>query len=206
MEDREGASFGKKLLKLGMIAGGAAVAVAAAKAGLLSDRPEDYQMPTGKANAMEVEHEPNKYSGKPVVKGAAIDREGNIIEISGLAVNPNREVFEQGYEISSDAPILAFESPDRNSKPIPVSALQPFGIDIHHPTYADPVYGEVYGDRNDPNNVLGNAKVDTAGTRAGEYWKVKGKDAQGHETTAYMDAASVHVVSEKPIIKLSVGN
>ena len=206
MEDREGVSLGGRLLKLGLIAGGATLAVAAAKAGLLSDRPEDYQMPTGKANALEVHHEPNKYAGKPVVNGAAIDRDGNVIEISGLGVTPNKEVFEQGYEISTDSPILAFESPDRNSKPIPVSALQPYGIDIHHPTYADPVYGEVYGDRYDPNNVLGNAKVDSAVTHAGEYWRVKGKDAQGHETTAYMDAASVHVVGEKPVIKVTVGN
>lgn len=206
MEDREGSSLGKKLLKLGMIAGGATLAVAAARAGLLSDRPEDYQMPTGKANALEVHHEPNKYLGKPVVNGAAIDGDGNVIEISGLAVTPNKEVIEQGYEISTDSPILAYKSPDKNSQPVPVSSLQPYGIDIHHPTYADPVYGEVYGDKNDPNNILGNAKVDSAGTHAGEYFKVKGKDAQGQEATAYMDAASVHVVSERPVIKVTVGN
>lgn len=207
MEDREHGGFArKKLSTLGKIAGAAAVAFGAAKTGLLSDRPEDYQLPTGKVNAMEAEHEPNKYAGKPVVNGAAIDKDGNVITAHGLSATPDREVNDLFYKVSTEEPFLLFDSPNKKDRPIPSTSVQSLGIDVHEPLLAQLVYGETYGDPRDPNNVLGSAVVDLQGTHAGEYWKIVDKDQKGEEHVFFTDAASLKVVSEKPVIKLSAGN
>ena len=198
----EGGSLKSKMLKAVAFTGGAAIVVAAARGGLLSARPEDYQ---GPVNTIEVKHEPNPYMKKPVVDGYAPTINGDIIEINGISVNPDRQVEDQYYNIQgSKEKILVFENPNTSSRPIPADSLKEYGIDLSKPTLGQPVFGEPYGELNSEDNLLGNKQVDSV-TKAGEYWELKGENAQGQKITTYLDIASSQVISPTPIIKATVG-
>ena len=205
MESVEGNITGSKITKLGIAVGVAAIAVGAARQGLLSDNPHDYELPV--AHSQEVKNEPNPYKNKPVVNGHGITVNGDVMTINGITVDPDRNVTDQYYQIKGprDKLLLAYANPDTHSRPIPAESLKDYGIDLFQSTLAHPVYGETYGDKNNPDNVLGFSNASST-QKAGEYWEIEGKNAQGVVVKVYLDAPSGQIASEKPVIKLSVGN
>lgn len=202
MESGEGSSFGKKLkVVAGAAVGTVAATVAIAGLGKLgmSDKPSDYQLPVTKHASAETQREPNPYTKKPVIKGHAKNAQGETIEINGVSVNADREVIDQYYQIQSGEKLLAYADPDTNSRPIPVSTLKEYGIDLGQPTLAQPVFGEVTA------NLINNIIVNKNNTKAGQYWQLSGENAEGHVVTAYLEVSSAPLVSERPVINLSVG-
>ena len=172
-----------KVLKVAAAIGGAAAVVGLAKEGLLSDKPEDYQLPTGEhTQKYEVRRSP--YYGNVRPEGYSKDNNGK-----DIAMYFQLKAHEGKIPAIYAEPNIFSETPD-------------FKIDFTKDVIGRPVFGDTF--RVDDRNEMGNVVADQSGNVVGYWMKVEYTDAQGKKHEGFLKQDSNLDVGKKVMV-MNVG-
>jgi len=156
--------------------------------GVMNDVPKSQSVEAG-----EVTPSNRDYIGKLAVDGMAIDKDGNLVEISSLKAHPlKNEVHKQEYLILPNrelGEIQVFNGPSTTSAEIEGDFLNSNKVDPDGRLVATLVYGDIYGDPDDRENIFGHSEVGRD-INAGFYWKIEGVDQNGQPIDAFISSPS----------------